>query len=160
MSKLDDQTILHSVAHILVNLTNSFDKPQKDPELEKLAQFAKYHIPEEHPYDSEEYVNARINKLVGTGVIEALVNAHKSESEATKESFSRVFLSISKEVNHRGKLAQQGGAKCLLELSKSGSKKGQLFAAQALARIAISLNPDQVSCQSLSASYNKTWFLI
>ena len=147
VAKLDDQSILHSVANILVNLTNAFDKPERNPELEKLAQFAKYHIPEQHPFDGEDYVKERVNTLVSTGVIEAMINAHKSESDATKESFSRVFFAITKEIEHRGKVVQQGGVKCLIELSKSGSKLGQLFAAHALARVGISLNPDQVSWQ-------------
>ena len=144
MAKAADQTILHSVANILVNLTNAFDKPEKNPELEKLAQFAKYHVPETHPFDADDYIKERVNKLVNTGVIEAMINAHKSESEATKESFSRVFFAITKEVEHRGKVVQQGGVKCLLELSKSGTKVGQLFAAHSLARVGITLNPDQV----------------
>ena len=36
------------MASILVNITNSFDKKDVDPELLELAKFAKHHIPEDH----------------------------------------------------------------------------------------------------------------
>lgn len=57
-----DKTVCYGVAMMLVNVTNTFDKPAKKPEEEemrKLGKFAGEHIPEPHPMDSEEATKAR-----------------------------------------------------------------------------------------------------
>ncbi len=41
--------MLYSVASVFVNLTNSYDVEKLEPEMVKLAQYAKQHIPEPHP---------------------------------------------------------------------------------------------------------------
>lgn len=40
--------MLYPVAQIFVNLTNSFEKKEIEPELLELAKFSKQHVPEEH----------------------------------------------------------------------------------------------------------------
>ena len=46
---------MYGVVATLVNLTNSYDKQQIDPEMLELAKFAKQHIPEEHELDDEDF---------------------------------------------------------------------------------------------------------
>ena len=46
--QVKDKGILYPVAQVLVNLTNSYEKKDPDPELVELAKFAKHHVPEEH----------------------------------------------------------------------------------------------------------------
>ena len=43
---------------------------------------------------------------------------------------------------NRGLVVQQGGIKALLGLAAEGTEKGKVMAAQALARIAITINPE------------------
>ncbi len=48
MLQADDKGVLYPVAQILVNVTNSYDIKQPEPELVEIAKFAKQHIPETH----------------------------------------------------------------------------------------------------------------
>lgn len=41
-------TVTFGIASTLVNVTNSYDKPEKNPELEQLAKFAQYKLPKVH----------------------------------------------------------------------------------------------------------------
>ncbi len=41
--------MLYPIVSTFVNLTNSYDEEKADPEMIKLAQYAKQHIPEDHP---------------------------------------------------------------------------------------------------------------
>lgn len=54
----------------------------------------------------------------------------------------RLFNAFCKDQENRGLVVQQGGTKALLDLAASGTKKGKTCAAQALSRIAISINPE------------------
>lgn len=47
-----------------------------------------------------------------------------------------------KEREHRGTVVSEGGAKLLLSLAKDCTVPGKLLAAQALARIGITINPE------------------
>ena len=44
----EDKSLLYGVSTALVNLTNSYDKPEKNDELEKLGKFAGENVPQEH----------------------------------------------------------------------------------------------------------------
>ena len=55
---------------------------------------------------------------------------------------SRVYLAITKDPEHRGFVVQQGGAKTLIPLALKGTEKGRLIAGHALAKIAITTNPE------------------
>lgn len=46
--QIPDKGILYPVAQVFVNLTNSYDKKEFDPEMVELAKYAKQHVPEEH----------------------------------------------------------------------------------------------------------------
>ncbi|KJH40865.1 tetratricopeptide repeat protein [Dictyocaulus viviparus] len=78
-----------TLANIYVNLTNSFEKPQVDEEMVKLAQFAKHHVPEVHPKDTDDYVEKRVRCLVDEGAVAACVAISKTESHRALELLAR-----------------------------------------------------------------------
>ncbi|XP_038051819.1 protein unc-45 homolog B-like isoform X2 [Patiria miniata] len=142
LAKSGDKTVLYSVASVFVNLSNSYDEEKPEPEMVKLAQYAKQHIPEPHPKDSKEYLQERIKKLLKEGVVTALVFLAKADSENCREQVARVFLTITEGKDDRGLIVQQGGAKALIPLANNGTMEGKIRAAQALARIGITMNPE------------------
>ncbi|XP_022088916.1 protein unc-45 homolog B-like [Acanthaster planci] len=142
LAKSGDKTVLYSVASVFVNLSNSYDEEKPDPEMVKLAQFAKQHIPEPHPKDSKEYLQERVRKLLREGVVTALVFLAKADSENCREQVARVFLTLTEGKDDRGLIVQQGGGKALIPLANNGTMEGKVRAAQALARIGITMNPE------------------
>ncbi|XP_065665225.1 protein unc-45 homolog A [Hydra vulgaris] len=141
LAKSEDSTITYGICNALVNLTNAFDKPEKNPELEQLAKFAKQPIPEVHEKDSDEFVQKRIRVLMDNGIVSALVNLNNVNSERTKEMMSRIFCAVVEEPVNRGKVIAQGGVKTLLSLALKGTEKGMDCASQALAKIGITNDP-------------------
>ncbi|XP_074656481.1 protein unc-45 homolog B-like [Tubulanus polymorphus] len=143
LSKIhNNKQVQYPATQIFVNLTNSYDKKDIMPEMLELAKFAKHHVPEEHEKDKEEFIKERIKKLVSAGVSSSLVAlASGTESDNTKELIARVFLAIVTEQEHRGVCVQQGAAKVLLSLALKGTDMGRVLASQALAKIAITLDP-------------------
>lgn len=142
LARTGDQSVLYGVVTTIVNLCNAYDKQEIIPEMVELAKFAKHHIPEEHELDDPDFVTKRILILGTEGVTSALVALSKTESDNSKELISRVFNALCSEQELRGHIVSQGGAKVLLNLSLHGTDKGKRNAAQALARIAITLNPE------------------
>lgn len=142
LAKTGDLSVLYGVVTTFVNLTNSYDKEEIIPELIELAKFAKQHVPEDHPLDAPEHVKRRIKILAESGVTVALVALSKTESKSSREMIGRVFNAICEHKEHRGIVVQQGGTKALLNLALDGTKTGKKVAAQALARIGITINPE------------------
>eukprot|EP00056_Hartaetosiga_gracilis_P005802 m.89143 g.89143 ORF g.89143 m.89143 type:complete len:1024 (+) comp12287_c0_seq2:79-3150(+) len=141
----EDPMLQFSLANMLVNLTNSFDKPEKSAEheeLKKLGKFAGENIPEPHELDAAEFVLKRVDVLVKHKFVTALVALGKTESEAAKEQVARVLLAMTEDQKNRGVVVAQGGAKTLLTLTRNNTTKGSLKAAHALAKIAITNNPE------------------
>ncbi|XP_043501307.1 protein unc-45 homolog B [Polistes fuscatus] len=142
LAKTGDQSVLYGVVTTLVNLCNAYDKQEMIPEMVELAKFAKHHIPEEHEFDDPDFVNKRLNTLAKAGVTSALVCLAKTESQNSKELIARVFNALCSQQEVRGIVVQQGGAKVLLPLALNGTDKGKKQAAQALARLGITINPE------------------
>ncbi|XP_064482252.1 protein unc-45 homolog B-like [Ornithodoros turicata] len=142
IAKTEQKAVLYGVVTTLVNLTNSYEKQEVIPELIELAKFAKQHVPEEHALDAREYVEKRIKLLGESGVTVALVALSVTESNNSREMIARVFNAICEQQELRGHVVQQGGAKALLKLSLENTKNGKLIAAQALARLGITINPE------------------
>lgn len=136
-----DKSLLYGIATIFVNLTNSYDKPDKNPDLEELGKFAGENVPKEHELDGEEFVKKRVASLLEYGVVPALNSLSTVDSMAIHEQVSRVFLALAGKPAHHGPLIQLGGAKNLVPLATSNTVKGKLIAAQALAKIGISNDP-------------------
>lgn len=139
--KTGEQSLLYGTVTIFVNLTNSYDKPEKNPELEELGKYAGENVPKQHELDGDEYVKKRVSSLLGLGIVPALVILTSSESKAVHEQVSRVFLALVEEASHRGVVMQQGGVKSLLLLTNSNTDHGKRLAAQALAKIGITNDP-------------------
>lgn len=142
VAKTGDQSVLYGVVTTLVNLCNAYDKQELIPEMIELAKFAKHHIPEEHELDEPDFVNKRLCTLAKAGVTSALVALAKTDSQNSKELIARVFNAICSQVEMRGIVVQQGGAKALLPLALDGTEKGKKQASQALARLGITINPE------------------
>ena len=141
LAESSDKSLLYGIASIFVNLTNSYDKPERNAELEELGKFAGENIPKEHEFDGPDYVKNRVDTLLKAGIIQALSGLIVCNSKAIREQVARVFLALTVEVSNRGPVIQQGGVKNLILLASENSEKGQLIASQALAKIGITNNP-------------------
>ncbi|KAJ8412958.1 hypothetical protein AAFF_G00105400 [Aldrovandia affinis] len=146
LAKSEDKTVLFAVGSTLVNCTNSYDVDKPDPQMVELAKYAKQHVPEEHPKDAPAFIQQRLAKLLEAGVVSALVCMVKQESpaltEACRECISRVFLALVDRQEDRGMVVAQGGGKALIPLATEGTDLGKIKAAQALAKITITSNPE------------------
>jgi hypothetical protein len=100
------------------------------------------HIPEPHALDDDEYTAKRCEILVKAEIVTAMVHLAKTTSERAREQVARVFLALCTKPEYRGLIIQQGGAKALVPLANDNTDKGKLRAAQALAKLAITANPD------------------
>ncbi|XP_020953641.1 protein unc-45 homolog A isoform X1 [Sus scrofa] len=146
LSKSEERSVLFAVASALVNCTNSYDYEEPDPKMVELAKYAKQHVPEQHPKDKPSFVRARVKKLLAAGVVSAMTCMVKTESpvltSSCRELLSRVFLALVEEVEDRGTVVAQGGGKALIPLALEGTDVGQTKAAQALAKLTITSNPE------------------
>uniref|UniRef100_A0A7N6AC26 UNC-45/Cro1/She4 central domain-containing protein n=1 Tax=Anabas testudineus TaxID=64144 RepID=A0A7N6AC26_ANATE len=146
LTKSEDKTVLFAVGSTLVNCTNSYEVEKPDPQLVELAKYAKQHVPEEHPKDAPSYVEKRLVKLLEAGVVSALGCMVKQESpaltEACRECIARVFLALVQRQEDRGTVVAQGGGKALIPLALDNTDVGKIKAAQALAKITITSNPE------------------
>ncbi|CAG5044392.1 unnamed protein product [Parnassius apollo] len=142
LAKTGDQSCLYGVVTTLVNLCNAYEKQEVMPEMLELAKFAKHHIPEQHELDDPDFVNKRLTVLCKAGVTSGLVALSKTESHNSRELISRVFNAICSQQELRGIVVQQGGAKVLIPMALEGTPNGKKQAAQALARIGITINPE------------------
>lgn len=143
----ENAPIVYSILNIFVNLTNSYHKEEKSPELVELARFAKQHVPQEHPKDSPEILKRRICQLVVTEIVSTLVMLEPNTNNE-RELLSRILNAMAEHEETRGRMIQQGAVKLLLKLASQGKeKRSELFvllAAQALARLGITINPEFV----------------
>ncbi|KAG0709475.1 Protein unc-45 B [Chionoecetes opilio] len=154
LAKSGDMNCLYGVVATFVNLCNAYDKQEVIPEMIELAKFAKQHIPETHELDDQDFIDNRITILAQEGASGALSVLSKTESHNSRELIARTSSNIlfslrpqavQCDVLHpdtRGLVVQQGGVKALLGLATDGTKQGKVTAAHALARIAITINPE------------------
>ncbi len=139
--KTGEQSLLYGISSIFVNLTNSYDKAERNPDLEELGKYAGENMPKEHELDGEEFVKKRVSSLLHQGVVSSLIILGEVESNAIHEQVARVFLALVGEVSNRGVVVQQGGVRMLLPLTNSNTSNGKLIASQALAKIGITNDP-------------------
>ncbi|VDP11141.1 unnamed protein product [Soboliphyme baturini] len=142
LAKSIGELCMFSVSTILVNLTNAYDKKQAEPELIKLAKFSKHHVPERHPKDAEEFVDRRIDILVKEGAASACVALSNTTSPSCRELLARALFALCQKEAHRGVVVQEGGGKVLVKLATDNTQPGRLHAAQAIAKISITINPE------------------
>nr|XP_045617227.1 protein unc-45 homolog B-like [Procambarus clarkii]XP_045617228.1 protein unc-45 homolog B-like [Procambarus clarkii]XP_045617229.1 protein unc-45 homolog B-like [Procambarus clarkii] len=142
LAKSGDMNCLYGVVATFVNLCNAYDKQEVIPEMVELAKFAKQHVPEAHDLDDPDFIEKRVKVLAEEGAAGALTALSKTDSHNSKELIARLFNALCQMQENRGLVVQQGGSKALLGLAAEGTKKGKTVAAQALARIAITINPE------------------
>ena len=101
-----------------------------------------------HPNDLPPAVTARCRALLSADVVSAIVNLPRSSLSSTSLSLAfSIFLSLAQTQTHRGVIAQQGGAKFLLQSyalitgTSIQDHSARHTAAWALSRILISVNP-------------------
>ena len=122
-------------------MTNAFDKPEVQEELVKLAQFAKHHVPETHPKDTDDFVERRVRALVAGGAVSACVSVARTESKKALELLARCMLAFSSVDEHAGRIVSEGGARLLLTLYKDAEGEGKIKAAHALAKLGTRADP-------------------
>ena len=95
-----------------------------------------------NPLDDDHHVTARCDAVVRTQALPVLVRVSKSSSSSVKRLIDGILLSLSRNPKNRGTLAQQGAVKLLISHLKDASPSEA--AAQALARILISVDPSHI----------------
>uniref|UniRef100_A0A673MI45 UNC-45/Cro1/She4 central domain-containing protein n=1 Tax=Sinocyclocheilus rhinocerous TaxID=307959 RepID=A0A673MI45_9TELE len=114
LAKSEDKTVLYAVGSTLVNCTNSYDVEKPDPQMVELAKYAKQHVPEEHP------------KVSMTNTMNMFVK--------NEHAFSVCVI-----VCH---FKPKMFSRALLPLVSESTDRGKIKAAQALAKITITSNPE------------------
>ena len=105
---------------------------------------------EPDPLDQEAAVTTRCKAVIDAGAVPALVGVGKTLSPASITLLFNILLSLSWPQSHRGIIAQQGGAKVLLNIctritsNSVESTRARHMAANALARILTSVDPSLV----------------
>jgi protein unc-45 len=145
-----DQSVLFGGMSILANLTAY--RPVLSEEQKKMSELKAYansktpSVPS--VLDDEDHVSARCTKVLNLGVV-ALINEKFGSLSTTGRLLAlQILNSLSKDKQNRGKLAQQGALKTLLQAydrfsvqGSAASQPAKLTAAHAAARILISINP-------------------
>ncbi|KFP22656.1 Protein unc-45 A, partial [Egretta garzetta] len=142
LAKSEDRSVLYAVASTLVNCTNSYDHEEPDPQMLELAKYAKQHIPEQHPKDKPDFVKRRVRKLLTAGVVSALACMVKSENPALTNSCRELISRRRGEAGAAVTWLLRLCLQALIPLSLEGTEVGQTKAAQALAKITITSNPE------------------
>uniref|UniRef100_A0A672G7T8 UNC-45/Cro1/She4 central domain-containing protein n=1 Tax=Salarias fasciatus TaxID=181472 RepID=A0A672G7T8_SALFA len=139
LAKSEDKTVLFAVGSTLVNCTNSYDVEKPDPQMVELAKYAKQHVPEEHP----KVLFAYSSFLCKASVTQYICLCYYVSSTTFHLcTFFLVFLALVERQEDRGTVVAQGGGKALIPLASDNSSVGKIKAAQALAKITITSNPE------------------
>lgn len=99
------------------------------------------------PLDEDAIVTKRCTALVAAGVVSTLATISKIASSTSFSTIFDILLSLSKTASLRGTIAKQGGVRLLLQSSaiidrdSATHTRALRSAAQALARILISIDP-------------------
>ncbi|MGH0186123.1 UNVERIFIED_CONTAM: hypothetical protein FKN15_020803 [Acipenser sinensis] len=154
LAKSEDKTVLFAVGSTLVNCTNSYDSEKPDPQMVELAKYAKQHVPEEHPKVGR--AGGQGHHKQGAPNIKPHVLMLMSEQPLRTHGgdpgillyviggfhLDRVFLAVVEKPEDRGTVVAQGGGKALIPLATEGTDAGKTKAAQTLAKITITSNPE------------------
>ena len=149
-------SVLFGGLTVLQNLTQFM--PNLSEEQKKMAQLKAYANASTGEARSgpdarqeDEAVLARCRAIVEAGVMPFLVDCAKTNVLTIQALVSQILLSLSRDRPSRGTLAQQGAVKVLITLTairqgntNAGAAEISHYAAHALARILISVNPGLV----------------
>ncbi|KAG9839033.1 ARM repeat-containing protein, partial [Aureobasidium melanogenum] len=143
-------------------------RPAQSEEQQKMSQLKNYaeaKKPEDKdPLDDDKHVTARCRTVLDADLVPVLVAAARSHYTVTILGIAaKILHALAREQKHRGKLAQQGAVKLLLQTidrlqtptgptSSSDSAQAAIhLAAHALARILISVDPNHVFSRAMPA---------
>ncbi|KAG9953258.1 ARM repeat-containing protein, partial [Aureobasidium melanogenum] len=143
-------------------------RPAQSEEQQKMSQlkdYAEAKKPEEKdPLDDDKHVTARCKTVLDADLVPVLVAAARSHYTVTILGIAaKILHALAREQKHRGKLAQQGAVKLLLQtidrlqsptgpVAASDSAQAAIhLAAHALARILISVDPNHVFSRAMPA---------
>lgn len=136
-------SLIHNLSRYLPNLSQ---EQKKVAELKAYANSSKPSS-EPDPLDQEPAVTRRCKVLIDAGTVSTISTIGKTLSPASITLVFNILLALSWPQSHRGIIAQQGGAKLLLQLytritsTSPESVRARQTAAHALARILISIDP-------------------
>ncbi|KAI9834134.1 MAG: hypothetical protein M1826_005245 [Phylliscum demangeonii] len=151
----DQPAPIFGVLTILANLTQSpARRSEEQKQMAQLRAYANANAGREPPADDDPledatHVAARCQAVLDSGVVPALATIAKHVTARSMALLVQLLLSLSQTATHRGRLAQQGAIKLLLQLYESLKAPSsptqdvalQRTAAHALARILISIDP-------------------
>lgn len=134
---------------IISNLTTYLPvQTEEQKKMSQLKAYANSTKPKEPDLlDNDKHVTARCTKVLNAGIIPLLAKCSRKASAITQNLILQILVSLSKDKSLRGKLAQQGAVKLLLQLHdtiSSPQSPSARAAAHALARVLISVNPAHV----------------
>lgn len=141
-------------------------RPSLTAEQKKMSQLKAYANQQqpkpEDPLDNDKHVTARCKKLLDADIVPAIVAVCKQTTSPTNVTLVvNILLSLAKEQHHRAKMIQQGAMRLLMQIRDRLAKSDKTFpessqiernAANTLARLLISTNPEHVFSSSLPAS--------
>ncbi|KAJ3054508.1 Protein unc-45 A [Rhizophlyctis rosea] len=143
LAKQDIRALHYGVSTIIANITNYRKRlTEEEQQIRKLREMAKEDVPKDDPLDVDTEVAKRGEAVAKAGGVPALIALAKSSSENVRDAVSQAFLNLATERTLRGVLVQQGAIKPIINLSTTGSEEGKSSAAQALAKVAITVNPN------------------
>jgi hypothetical protein len=139
--------LTYGALSIFQNLTRY--RPPLTDEQKKMAQLKSYanasgKLQGPDPLDDDEHVANRCKAVFDAGIVPVLVSHGKQDSPASLGIIVSIIHSLTSDKAVRGKLAQQGAVKLLIiawTILSGNREASQRTAAQALARILISINP-------------------
>ncbi|KAF2018840.1 CRO1 protein [Aaosphaeria arxii CBS 175.79] len=154
---------------ILTNLTAYLPlQSEEEKRMAELKAYAATRKPTEpDPLLDEAHVTARCKHVLDAGTVPVLVSISKKGSPAVISHALQIVLSLSSGKLHRGTLAQQGAVKLLVQVydhitttesspqpssTPSFPPTTKTTAAQALARILISINPSHLFNSALPST--------
>lgn len=112
------------------------------------------------PLDEDAFVDKRCSALVQFGAVKILCLMTKGEDEKgvlinVRELVSQVFVNLATFQKNRGKMVQDGAPQALLSLIqyKNSTPKTKNLAAHAIAKIAISIDPNLGFRETLASSF-------
>ena len=158
-----DSPFAFGALSILSNLTSYppvlSEKQRKLLELKAYANASKPTVV--HSRETDSSVSGRCKAVINAGILPVLISISRTASYALFSLIAKILLSLNKEITNRGLLAQQGAVKLLIRVHERlindssndpDRKVAARDAAQALARVLISVNPHHAFPRSTPVS--------
>ena len=162
-AKTDDRALQYGLVSIFGNISAYRRKlSEEEEQLMKLKEAAGEGTVKLDPMDNDARVEKRASKLVSAGVVNALcIVASAVTTPGLAEATAQVFVNLAVDKRNRGRMVQDGAVKALVKLTTTSPQpptaateiKGPnmllpaaISAAHALAKIAITTDPNIVMC--------------